>query len=344
MTLIIDNVCKSFDKKEVLKNINLEIQDGEFISLLGASGCGKTTLLKIIAGFEKIDRGSVTKDGKVFVDDKGAFLPPQDRSLNMVFQQFALWPHMNVKEHLEYALKGKGGSKDIEEEIKKMLETVELSGFEKAYPGDLSGGQKQRVSLARALITKPEMILMDEPLSALDANLRVEMRKFIKEIHQRFKSLIIYVTHDQVEALTMSDRIVILKDGVIEQVGSPVEIYEDPKTEYVAKFVGKSNLIKGMWHGDLFRVEDSDILLKDKTFKDRFENPNIFPVKPDELLISKGPSGIMGKIIQIDYMGTGFEYKLDTTMGIINVLSKRQEYTLGENVKINMRENYKNAM
>ena len=344
MSLKINNIYKSFGDKIVLKNINLEIKDGEFVSLLGASGCGKTTLLKIIAGFERVDSGEITKDDRVFISDNKIFLSPQDRSLNMVFQQFALWPHMNVKKHLEYALNGRNKNINADEDMKYMLEIVGLSGFEDSYPEDLSGGQKQRVALARALITKPEMLLMDEPLSALDANLKIEMRKFIKEIHMKFKTTIIYVTHDQDEALAMSDRIVIIKDGVVEQEGSPYEIYENPKTEYVAKFVGKSNLIRGKWQGDLFVVEDSDIFFRNKSVKENFSNKNLYPIKPDELYISKGGSGISARILSIEYMGTGYEYKLESKHGILNVHSKSSIYRPGEEVKVTKEEVYKNAM
>ncbi|MDO5301164.1 MAG: ABC transporter ATP-binding protein [Tissierellia bacterium] len=344
MTLSIKNIDKSFGNKKVLKDINLEIQDGEFVSLLGASGCGKTTLLKILAGFEGIDRGEIQKDGKVFVNDQGIFLPPQERKLNMVFQQFALWPHMNVVEHLDYALKGRNRRADGNREIAELLDIVGLTGFEKSYPDDLSGGQKQRVALARALITKPELILMDEPLSALDANLRIEMRKFIKEIHRQFKSLIVYVTHDQEEALAMSDRIVILREGIVEQVGSPVEIYENPRTEYVAKFVGKSNLIKGSWKGEYFEVEEADISIKDRSVKGRFSRDDLYPVKPDQLSISGSGRGIDAQVLQMDYMGMGFEYKLSSSHGILNVLSKCPDFSPGDRVKVNVREPYETAM
>lgn len=344
MSLKIKSVYKSFGDKTVLKNINLEIKDAEFVSLLGASGCGKTTLLKIIAGFEGVDSGEITKDDRVFISDDKTFLPPQDRSLNMVFQQFALWPHMNVKEHLLYALNGRNKNINADKDIKDMLEIVGLSGFENSYPEDLSGGQKQRVALARALITKPEMVLMDEPLSALDANLRIEMRKFIKEIHRKFKTTIIYVTHDQGEALAMSDKIVILKDGVIEQEGSPYEIYENPRTEYVAKFVGKSNLIRGKWQKDLFVVEDSDIFFQDRSLKENFQNKNLYPIKPDELYITKGETGISAKVLSLEYMGTGYEYRLESKHGILNVNSKSPIYRPGEEVKVMKEETYKNAM
>lgn len=262
----------------------------------------------------------------------------------MVFQQFALWPHMNVKEHLLYALNGRNKNINADKDIKDMLEIVGLSGFENSYPEDLSGGQKQRVALARALITKPEMVLMDEPLSALDANLRIEMRKFIKEIHRKFKTTIIYVTHDQGEALAMSDKIVILKDGVIEQEGSPYEIYENPRTEYVAKFVGKSNLIRGKWQKDLFVVEDSDIFFQDRSLKENFQNKNLYPIKPDELYITKGETGISAKVLSLEYMGTGYEYRLESKHGILNVNSKSPIYRPGEEVKVMKEETYKNAM
>ncbi|MDY6065708.1 MAG: ABC transporter ATP-binding protein [Finegoldia sp.] len=332
MSLQIRGIYKSYGDKEVLKDINLEIQNGKFVSLLGASGSGKTTLLNIIAGFEIIDRGEIVKDGKVFVNENGTFLPPQDRKLNMVFQQFALWPHMNVKEHLEYALKSK--DKEADDKIKHMLEVVELAEYEKSYPDDLSGGQKQRVALARALITEPDLLLMDEPLSALDANLRNEMRKFIKQIHETFHSTIIYVTHDQMEALAMSDEIVILNDGFIEQKASPIEIYQSPKTEYVAKFVGKSNLLKGRWNKDLFEVYDSNITFNDENIKNNFENKGLYPVKPEDLSINKGTSGIDARVISVEYLGKAFEYRLESSHGILNIVTKQSGFNPGDRVNV----------
>ena len=236
------NLKKSFSQEEyVLQGINLQIKQGEFVTLLGASGCGKTTTLRIIAGLEQPDSGSVWLEGK---DVTG--LEPNQRDVNTVFQNYALFPHMNVADNIGYGLKiRKVPRPEIKKKLKEMLELVQLEGFEKRKPSELSGGQKQRVAIARALANNPRVLLLDEPLGALDLQLRRTMQLELKRLQKKLGITFIYITHDQEEAINMSDRIVVMNQGRFEQIGTPDEIYNHPETSYVATFVGNANIIKG---------------------------------------------------------------------------------------------------
>lgn len=233
------NVSKAFDERGILKNCNLMIKRGEFLTLLGASGCGKTTTLRIIAGLEKPDSGELILNGVNITD-----LEPNKRELNTIFQNYALFPHMNVFDNVAYGLKIRGVSKSmIVDEVRRVLDTVQLSGFEKRKIDVLSGGEKQRVAIARAVINKPSLLLLDEPLSALDLQLRKQMQGQLKELQKRLDLTFIYITHDQEEAINMSDRIAVMKDGEFLQIGTPDEIYNYPRTSYVATFVGNANIL-----------------------------------------------------------------------------------------------------
>ena len=236
-------IKKSFTEGEaVLDNISLEISKGEFITLLGSSGCGKTTTLRIIAGLEQPDAGSVWLDGREVTG-----LEPNQRDVNTVFQNYALFPHMNVAENIGYGLKLKKVPKsEIRKKVSQMLELVQLEGYEKRKPSELSGGQKQRVAIARALVNNPKVLLLDEPLGALDLQLRRAMQIELKHLQKKLGITFIYITHDQEEAINMSDRIAVMKDGRIEQIGTPDEIYNHPKTSYVATFVGNANILHGV--------------------------------------------------------------------------------------------------
>ncbi|MBT2728554.1 ABC transporter ATP-binding protein [Bacillus sp. ISL-75] len=239
--LCLENVVKTFNKTEVVKKMNLEIKQGELVSFLGPSGCGKTTTLNMIAGFLDVDGGRIVVDGKPV-----HLLPPNKREMGMVFQNYALFPHMTVFDNVAYGLKLRKVSKsEIHTRVTEALEMVRLAGYEKRYPKELSGGQQQRVSLARALVIKPKVLLLDEPLSNLDAKLRQEMREEIVEIQKKVGITTIFVTHDQEEALAISDRIAVMYEGRIEQVDTPVAIYNYPQTDFVSRFIGEVNQIQG---------------------------------------------------------------------------------------------------
>lgn len=243
VSLELKEIKKSFTEGEaVLDNISLEISKGEFITLLGSSGCGKTTTLRIIAGLEQPDAGSVWLDGREVTG-----LEPNQRDVNTVFQNYALFPHMNVAENIGYGLKLKKVPKsEIRKKVSQMLELVQLEGYERRKPSELSGGQKQRVAIARALVNNPKILLLDEPLGALDLQLRRAMQIELKHLQKKLGITFIYITHDQEEAINMSDRIAVMRDGRIEQIGTPDEIYNHPKTSYVATFVGNANILHGV--------------------------------------------------------------------------------------------------
>ncbi len=239
--LELDGIKKRFDETDVLKGIRLSIEKGEFITFLGASGCGKTTTLRIIAGLEQPDAGRVRLNGQDVTD-----LEPNKRNVNTVFQNYALFPHMDVYSNVAYGLKIKKVDKrEIARRVEEMLELVQLSGYEKRMPSELSGGQRQRVAIARAVINNPQVLLLDEPLGALDLQLRRQMQVELKRIQKSLGITFIYITHDQEEALNMSDRIVVMREGKFEQIGTPNQVYYHPRTSYVARFVGTANIITG---------------------------------------------------------------------------------------------------
>lgn len=237
----IEGVNKIYGSNPVVRDLNLTVDEGEFLTLLGSSGCGKTTTLRMIAGFEEPTTGTITVEGEK-VEDKEPF----ERNVNTVFQSYALFPHMTIFDNIAYGLKMKKVPKaEIKERVLEMMDLVQLNGFEKRYPSQLSGGQKQRVAIARALINRPKVLLLDEPLGALDLKLRKQMQLELKRLQKKLNITFIYVTHDQEEALTMSDRIAVMHDGVIDQLATPTEIYEHPTTKFVATFIGETNIYDG---------------------------------------------------------------------------------------------------
>ncbi len=237
----LDGVNKIYGSNHVVKDLSLFVEEGEFLTLLGSSGCGKTTTLRMIAGFEEPSTGSIKVEG-ISVEEKEPF----ERNVNTVFQSYALFPHMTIYDNIAYGLKIKKVKKDeIKRRVTEMMDLVQLTGFEKRYPSQLSGGQKQRVAIARALINRPKVLLLDEPLGALDLKLRKQMQLELKRLQKKLNITFIYVTHDQEEALTMSDRIAVMHDGVIDQLATPTEIYEHPKTKFVATFIGETNIYDG---------------------------------------------------------------------------------------------------
>ena len=254
--LIIENLTKKFGKNEGVENINLSVKEHELLTLLGPSGCGKTTILRAIGGFNQIDSGRILLDGKEIQN-----LQPEKRPTGMVFQSYNLWPHMTVYENMAFGMQIRKCPKEqIKKEIKKMLELVRMEGSEKKYPNQLSGGQQQRIAIARALVLKPSLLLLDEPFSALDAKIRGQMREELKRIQREAGLTVIFVTHDQEEAMAISDRIAVMRRGYMEQVGKPEEIYDHPKTRFVAEFIGEMNFIEE--NGSSFAVRPEDVTLQ----------------------------------------------------------------------------------
>lgn len=302
------NISKNFEDQQVLKGIDLNIYENEFLTLLGPSGCGKTTLLRIIGGFEEPSNVQLIFDGKDI-----SKVPPYKREVNTVFQKYALFPFLNVADNIAFGLNLKKMDKDvIEKKVSRMLELVGLKGFEKRDVTLLSGGQQQRVAIARALVNEPKVLLLDEPLGALDAKLRKDMQTELKKIQKEVGITFIFVTHDQEEALSMSDTIVVLNDGVIQQIGTPMDIYNEPQNRFVAEFIGESNIIEGNMIKDcLVNFDGIDWECVDKGFKD---NEDIEVVlRPEDMDVVEPEAGkVSGTIISKVFMGVHYEYLVET--------------------------------
>ena len=301
------NLTKSFDGEKVLDGINLEIYDKEFVTFLGPSGCGKTTTLRIIGGFETPDTGEVYFDGKNVVD-----VPPHKRPVNTVFQRYALFPHLNVYDNIAFGLRVKKKKEsEIEEKVTEMLKLVNLRNFEKRHISTLSGGQQQRVAIARALINEPEVLLLDEPLGALDLKLRKDMQTELKNIQQKTGITFIYVTHDQEEALSMSDKVVVMAGGRIQQIGTPTDIYNEPVNAFVADFIGESNILDGVMIKDYkarFSGHTFDCL--DAGF-DEGEKVDIV-VRPEDVDVVPAEQGMLkGVVTSVTFKGVHYEIIVD---------------------------------
>ena len=297
------NISKAFDGDTVLNNISLDIYDNEFLTLLGPSGCGKTTLLRIISGFVHPDDGEV-----VFMGDDITDLPPHKRNVNTVFQKYALFPHLNVYENVAFPLREKKVPKDeIDKKVKEMLKLVMLSGFEKRNVTSLSGGQQQRVAIARALVNHPKVLLLDEPLSALDLKLRKDMQQELKNIQKSTGITFVFVTHDQEEALSMSDTIVVMSEGVIQQIGTPVDIYNEPENAFVADFIGESNIIDGVMVRDgEARFSGQTFPCLDKGFAPK--EPVDIVIRPEDVDIVPVEKGMLeGVVTSVTFMGVHYE-------------------------------------
>ena len=316
MTIQLKNIEKSFGKLQALTPINLSIERGDFVCLLGPSGCGKTTLLRIIGGLEESDAGSIHfSERLVFDQEKKINIKPQKRNIGMVFQDFALWPHMTVFENVAYGLRAQGRKGEVVEKVEEALRNVQLESFALRYPHQLSGGQQQRVAIARAIANDPEIILMDEPLSALDATLRDEMRILLQSLVKKLGITAIYVTHDQHEAMTMADMIVVMNQGRIMQTGAPEEVYREPSNETVARFVGKGALLEGMHSKvdgiDYLRLNHKVRLPLPLENEESFSEGTMLTVvlRPEQIRISSNPSESMikGQIKTVSFLGERYE-------------------------------------
>lgn len=300
------NINKYYGKNHVVKDLNFVIKPGEFISLLGPSGCGKTTILRMIAGLETLN------NGEIYVDNKRIDgLEPYKRPLNTVFQHYALFPHLNVYENISYGLKAKHLSKnEINKKVKTAMDMVQLNGFEKRMPNQMSGGQKQRVSIARAIVNESPVLLLDEPLTALDLKLRKQMRLELRSLQKKLGITFVFVTHDQEEALVMSDRIAIMNKGKIEQVGTPYDIYKNPVSQFVAEFIGETNVFEAMVAGSdgeniNLSMECGNGLAKEKGYE--LGNMVNVSIRPDKMMWSKEPVdnfNIPGAVTQMIFDGT----------------------------------------
>ena len=313
----LEDIVVVYDDEQVLKSINLDINDKEFITLLGPSGCGKTTTLRIIGGFATPTSGKVFFDGKLIND-----IPPNKRQVNTVFQKYALFPHLNVYENIAFGLRLKKlPEKEIRSRVLEMLELVNLSGFGSRNVDYLSGGQQQRVAIARALANKPKVLLLDEPLGALDLKLRKEMQIELKKIQKRLGITFIYVTHDQEEALTMSDTIVVMQGGVIQQIGTPQDIYNEPANAFTADFIGQSNIIPGMMNED-FSVSFGGRKHKcvDKGF-DKNENVDVV-IRPEDIKLGKPSADVIcGKVVNVTFKGVHYEMEVALRSGKVSAES-----------------------
>ena len=307
MIIDLKNISVSFDGEPILKNLNLYIRDKEFITLLGPSGCGKTTTLRIIGGFLEPDEGTVIFDGK-----KINGVPPHKRQVNTIFQRYALFPHLDVYENIAFGLRvKKWPEKKIRDKVNEMLALVNLKGFKRRKIASLSGGQQQRVAIARALANEPRVLLLDEPLGALDLKLRKDMQVELKNIQQRMGITFIYVTHDQEEALSMSDTVVVMDSGVIQQIGTPEDIYNEPKNAFVADFIGESNIIDGVMHADcLVEFAGQKFECVDTGFG-RLERVDVV-IRPEDIkVVSPERAPITGVVESVIFKGVHFEMIVD---------------------------------
>ncbi len=321
------NISLSYGEEKILNDINLSIRDKEFITLLGPSGCGKTTTLRIIGGFAQPDSGDVIFDGKRMND-----IPPHKRKVNTIFQRYALFPHLNVYENVAFGLRVKKKSEEeIKKTVKEMLELVNLKGFGKRNIDSLSGGQQQRVAIARALANDPKVLLLDEPLSAIDLKLRKDMQVELKNIQKEMGITFIYVTHDQEEALSLSDTIVVMDNGVIQQIGTPQDIYNEPKNAFVADFIGESNILDGNMKED-FKAEFSGHTFQclDKGFANG-EDVDVV-IRPEDIIVTDYDKGmISGTVTSVTFKGVHFEIIVDIK-GFKWMIQSTKEQKVGDEI------------
>ena len=347
MNIKLEDIVKRFGTLEAVSHVSLDIRDGELFTLLGPSGCGKTTILRLVGGFHKPDHGRI-----YFGDREVSSLAPYERNIGMVFQNYALWPHMTINDNVAYGLKlKKMPGSEMGERISRALKLVNLTGLESRYPGQLSGGQQQRVALARALVLNPDVLLLDEPLSNLDAKIRVQVRAEIRKLQKDLGITTIYVTHDQEEALTLSDRIAVIDHGKLQQIGAPRDLYERPENPFVADFIGINNLIPG----EVEEINRAEKWIKAHTkvgplrcaFGDRLKPKDrcIISVRPETTSIGKsevvetGYNRISGKVSFAYYIGNAIRYDVETDSDVLFRVDiqnpwEHQPFAIGEMVYI----------
>jgi ABC-type Fe3+/spermidine/putrescine transport system ATPase subunit len=322
--LRISGVSCDYGAFKAVQNFSLDIAAGEFVSLLGPSGCGKTTMLRMIAGFVPPTSGTIELNGKV-ISSPGNVLPPEQRGMSMIFQSYAIWPNMTVFQNVAFGLElRKVPASELHRRVTDMLEIVQLSAQAQRYPAELSGGQQQRVALARAVVVQPEVLLLDEPLSNLDANLREEMRLEIRRMHEEFKITTVYVTHDQAEAMVASDRIVVMRGGHIEQVDPPNQIYRAPATKFVASFIGRTNFLTGRRHDATYQFGPFDMAADQLPEHVRGRDALVVSVRPHNIRIiaandhspRPGMLQVQGEIVERAYFGDHWDYTVSVDGGI----------------------------
>jgi multiple sugar transport system ATP-binding protein len=333
-SVAIRDVRKSFGAAAVIHGVDVAIADGEFVVLVGPSGCGKSTLLRMIAGLENITSGEISIGGRVVNN-----LPPKERDVAMVFQNYALYPHMTVGANMAFSLKLRGGpQKEIDARVQRAAEILGLGPYLDRFPRQLSGGQRQRVAMGRAIVRDPQVFLFDEPLSNLDAKLRVAMRTEIKELHQRLKTTTVYVTHDQIEAMTMADKIVVMHDGIVEQIGSPLDLYDKPANQFVAGFIGSPamNFLRGKvtMNGSVVFEGPNGVKLPLKTAPANSNGqPTVYGIRPENFTIAD--DGAEAEIVVVE--PTGSETQVFAKLGgeeIVAVFRERHQFKPGEKIRL----------
>ncbi|HDK28027.1 MAG TPA: ABC transporter ATP-binding protein [Candidatus Atribacteria bacterium] len=337
--VILKNLTKVFDNFTAVKNFSARVEDGKFITLLGPSGCGKTTTLRMIAGFIEPTVGEIIIGKEIVYRSKEFFVPPENRNIGMVFQSYAVWPHMNLLDNVSYPLKiRKISKKERYAKAAQVLEMVKLEGMGQRYPHQLSGGEQQRVALARALIVNPYVMLLDEPLSNLDAKLREQMRFEIKELQKKTKVTIIYVTHDQAEAMAMSDEIIVMNKGEIQQIGKPEEIYENPANKFVANFIGLTNFIPCKVSEDrkyLIVKDGKGSKIKYAVSEKHKKEEVILCVRLEDITLKPYDEGEMnGQVIRATYLGNLVDYLLQVGEITMRVQLKDRRFSTGDKVSL----------
>ena len=339
-SVTIKDVTKAFGDVVVLQNFNETFADKEFITLLGPSGCGKTTMLRMIAGFEKPTSGEIYI-GDRLVSSQKEFVPPERRDIGMVFQSYAVWPHMTVFDNVAYPLRiARVPKAEMKERVEKVLDIVHLTQYAKRIPSQLSGGQQQRVALARALVAEPKLLLLDEPLSNLDAKLRESMRFEIKEIQRKLGITVVYVTHDQIEAMTMSDRIIVINRGIIQQVGTPQEIYRRPANQFVTDFVGKVDFIKGQVLDGRIKLGSSGQTLP---YSGPYTGDVVVAIRPENVTISNSSTdgALSAKLVNKYYLGDTADFRVainGSTLRVVTAANLHDNLNVGDTVYLTIED------